>query len=75
MITEDIPQRVSADEAYQNAQQNSDKQNARIELDKALKSVIVGLMKDDTQLFKQFSDNADFRRWLSDCVFDVGMTQ
>ena len=71
LITEEIPQRVAADEAYQNAQQNSDKPNARIELDKALKSVIVGLMKDDTQLFKQFSDNADFRRWLSDAVFSA----
>lgn len=71
LITEDIPQRVAADEAYRNAQQNSDKQNARIELDKALRSVIVGLMKDDTQLFKQFSDNTDFRRWLSDSVFNA----
>ncbi|MCJ2186661.1 type I restriction endonuclease subunit R [Novosphingobium beihaiensis] len=69
LIAEDIPQRVAADEAYRNAQQNSDKQNARIELDKALMSVIIGLMKDDTQLFKQFSDNRDFRRWLSDEVF------
>lgn len=69
LITEDIPQRVAADEAYRNAQANSDKPNARIELDKALRSVIVGLMKDDTQLFKQFSDNSDFRRWLSDSVF------
>jgi type I restriction enzyme R subunit len=62
---------VAANEAYQNAQQNSDKQNARIELDKALGAVIVGLMKDDTQLFKQFSDNTDFRRWLSDSVFNA----
>jgi type I restriction enzyme R subunit len=71
LITEDIPQRVAADEAYRNAQANSDKPNARIELDKALRAVIVGLMKDDTQLFKQFSDNADFRRWLSDSVFNA----
>ncbi len=36
LITEDIPARVAADKAYQNARQNSDKQNARIEHDKAL---------------------------------------
>ena len=36
LITEDIPSRVAADTAYQNARQNSDKQNARIEHDKAL---------------------------------------
>ena len=25
--------------------------------------------KDDTKLFKQFSDNEGFRRWLTDTVF------
>ena len=38
LITEDIPKRVAADRAYQNAKQNSDKQNARIEHDKALRA-------------------------------------
>jgi type I restriction enzyme, R subunit len=71
LITEDIPQRVAADTAYQNAKKNSDKQNARIEHDKALASVIVGVMKDDTELFKQFSDNPAFRRWLGDTVFSM----
>jgi type I restriction enzyme R subunit len=72
MITEHIPQKVAADTAYQNAKQNSDKQNARMEHDKALARVIVSLMKDDTELFKQYSDNPDFKRWLADTVF--GMT-
>jgi type I restriction enzyme R subunit len=53
MVTKDIPERVAADPAYRNAKQNSDKQNARIEHDKARGRVIVGLMKDDTELFKQ----------------------
>ncbi|HEY5064200.1 MAG TPA: type I restriction endonuclease subunit R [Xanthobacteraceae bacterium] len=72
MITQEIPEKVAADTAYQNAKQNSDKQNARIEHDKALARVIVGLMKDDTELFKQYSDNPEFKRWLADTVF--GMT-
>ncbi len=71
MISKEIPQKVAADTAYQNAQKNSDKQNARIEHDKALVRVIIGLMKDDTELFKQFSDNPDFRRWLADTVFTM----
>ena len=69
LITEEIPSRVAADTAYQNARKNPDRQNARIEHDKALARVIVGLMKDDTELFKQFSDNNSFRRWLTDTVF------
>ena len=72
MITEEIPAKVAADVAYQNAKKHSDKQNARIEHDKALGRVIIELMKDDTELFKQFSDNEGFRRWLTDTVF--GMT-
>lgn len=71
-ITGEIPQKVAADEKYQNAKKNSDRQNAKIEHDKALKRVITGLFKDDAQLFKQFQDNESFRGWLTDTVF--GMT-
>jgi hypothetical protein len=51
---------------------NSDRQNARIEHDQALKRVITALFTDDAQLFKQFQDNESFRHWLTDTVF--GMT-
>jgi len=69
LITEEIPDRVAADPAYQNAKRNSDRQNARIEHDKALARVMTAVLKDDTELFKQFSDNEAFRRWLTDSVF------
>ena len=71
LITEDIPTRVAADNAYKNAQLNSDKQNARIEHDKALARVMNAVLKDDTELFKQFVDNGSFRRWLTDTVFSL----
>lgn len=69
LITQDIPNRVAADTAYQNAKQNSDKQNAKIEHDKALARVMTAVLKDDTELFKQFMDNESFKRWLTDTVF------
>jgi type I restriction enzyme R subunit len=71
-IIDEIPKKVLDDQAYQNARQNSDKQNARIEHDKALKRVITALFTDDAQLFKQFQDNESFRHWLTDTMF--GMT-
>ncbi|MBW7886474.1 MAG: type I restriction endonuclease subunit R, partial [Caldilineaceae bacterium] len=71
LITAEIPARVAADTAYQNAKQNSDRQNARIEHDKALLRVMTAVLQDDTELFKQFVDNPDFRRWYSDVVFDL----
>ena len=32
-------------------------------------AVIVSLTKDDTELFKQLSDNESFKKWLTDTVF------
>jgi type I restriction enzyme R subunit len=46
-------------------------QNARIEHDKALARVMTAVLKDDTELFKQFMDNESFRRWLTDTVFGI----
>ena len=40
-----------------------------IEHDKVLGRVIVNLVKDDTQLFKHFNDNEQFKRWLGETVF------
>jgi len=71
LISEDIPARVAADGAYRNAMKNNDKQNARIEHDKALARVMTAFLKDDTELFKQFSDNESFKKWLSDSIFAV----
>jgi type I restriction enzyme R subunit len=69
-IAEEIPSLVDADPAYTHARKNSDRQNARIEHDKALVRVLVAMMKDETQLFKEFSDNPSFKRWLADSTFE-----
>jgi type I restriction enzyme R subunit len=71
LVTRDIPAKVSADTAYRNARENSDKHNARIEHDRALARVMTAVLKDDTELFKQFSDNESFRKWLTDTVFSL----
>lgn len=71
LIAEEIPAKVAADPAFQYAKKNSDPQNARIEHDRALARVMTALLKDDTQLFKQFSDNESFRRWLTETVFSA----
>ena len=69
VIAEELPTRVAADKAYQNAMQNSDKQNARIEHDRALERAVMDLLSDHTELFKQFSDNPSFKKWLSATIF------
>ena len=75
LITRTIPSRVAADTAFRNAQQNSDRENARIEHDKALLRVMTSVMKDDTELFKQYMDNPGFKRWVADTVFEIASEQ
>jgi type I restriction enzyme R subunit len=60
---------VSKDRAYQDAMRSTDSQEARTESDRALKEVILGMFSDNMELFKRFSDDPDFRKWLSDRVF------
>jgi len=69
IITNELPGKVAADKAYQNAMNQDDKQNARIEHDKALERVIVDMLNDQTELFKQFMDNPSFKKWLADTIF------
>ena len=75
LITETIPARVAVDSAFRNARQNSDMANARIEHDKALVRVMTSLMRDDTELFKQFMDNESFKLWMTDTVFTLAYEQ
>lgn len=67
----EIPAMVSRDEKYQNAMRNSDEQSARLESERALQQVIIAIMADNMELFKQFQDNPSFKKWLSDMVFNL----
>src|SRR5207247_1324272 len=49
LITEEIPAKVAADAAYQNAKKHSDRQNARIEHDKALARVMTAVLTAATE--------------------------
>ncbi len=71
VIAEEIPGKVAADKAYQNAMKNSDKAAARLEHDRALQKVVIGMLADHTELFRQFSDNPGFKKWLADTIFGV----
>ncbi|RXA21694.1 type I restriction endonuclease subunit R [Methanosarcina sp. MSH10X1] len=71
LITEELPAAVLADVAYQNARKNSDKQNARIEHDKAAQRAAIARMSVETEFFKQFSDNESFKRAVLDTLFSL----
>ena len=71
-IREDIAPKVAADQAYQNAKNNTP-HNARMAHDQALAKMMQLLLKEDTQVYKQFVENESFRRFVGDMVY--AMTQ
>jgi len=67
-IRDDIAPKVAADAAYQNAKENTP-HTARMAHDQALSKVMQHLLKDDTQVYKQFVENESFRRFVGDMVY------
>lgn len=68
-VTEEVPARVAEDPTYKTAMGNNDKANAKVAMVDALGKVMLDLVRDETQLFKEYADNADFKKWLEDAVF------
>jgi type I restriction enzyme R subunit len=66
----DVVPKVAADRAYLNAKQNTPN-TARIEHDKALARVMLSLLKDDTEVYKQFVQNESFKRFVTDMVYSL----
>jgi type I restriction enzyme R subunit len=69
-IRDDIAPKVAADAAYQNAKENTP-HTARMAHDQALAKVMQHLLKDDTQVYKQFVENETFKRFVGDMVYAI----
>lgn len=69
-IREDIAPKVAADAAYQNAKENTP-HTARMAHDQALGKVMQLLLRDDTQVYKQFVENESFKRFVGDMVYAI----
>ena len=69
-IRDDIAPKVAADAAFANAKENTP-HTARLAHDQALGKVMQLLLKDDTQVYKQFMENESFRRFVGDMVYAI----
>ena len=66
-----MPDQVATDTAYQNAKRNSDAQNARIEHDAALMRLVTAMLRCNTELYRQYTENPEFKAWLSSKIFEA----
>ena len=70
-----LPEQVMADEKYQNARNNSDRQNARIEHDAALLRAIVATINCSNDLYKLYTEDRAFKSWLTESIFKMTYAQ
>ena len=70
-LFQDLPEAVNGDEEYQNAKQFSDRQNAKITHEKKVIDKFQEIIFDHTELYKKFTDDTDFKRWLCNTLFEL----
>ena len=69
-----MPGQVLEDGAYRNARLNSDRQNAQIEHDSAVRRLVTALVRCQTELYKAYTGNEAFRDWLNGEMFRLTYT-
>lgn len=70
----ELQEKIRGNEAFKNAKASKqNEQTIRIAHDDALKTAMLGLMKDHTQLYKLYANNQDFKRALADALFRLTM--
>lgn len=70
-LFQDLPEAVSGDEEYQNAKNFSDRQNAKITHEKKVIDKFQEIVFDQTELYKKFTDDPEFKRWLCNTLFEL----
>lgn len=69
-MLENIAVEAKADESFLSARHNSDKENARVEHQKALFKAMAGMVGSSAELYKVYSENEAFRAWVDSQFFN-----
>ncbi|WP_341494933.1 type I restriction endonuclease subunit R [Mesomycoplasma ovipneumoniae] len=69
----ELPEMVMKNEKFKNALKNSDIENIKREYHLALREVFRIIIVDNKELFGQWTNNSNFREWLSNTIFDENM--
>ena len=70
----ELPEMVMKNDKFKNALINSDFENIKREYGIALRDVFKNIMKDNMELFGQWTNNSDFKKWIDNAIFEEIMT-
>jgi type I restriction enzyme R subunit len=71
VLFKDIPADIAQDEEYLNTKKNSDRQNAEITYRKKLEEKMQEIIFDHTELYRRYSEDPLFRKWLESSLFQM----
>ena len=66
-----MPEQVLEDQQYQNARKNSGRQNAQVELDSALRRLVTSMVRCQTEIYRAYTEDSEFREWLNGVMFQA----
>ncbi|HRN70080.1 MAG TPA: putative DNA binding domain-containing protein [Candidatus Woesebacteria bacterium] len=69
-LTEDIPKMMQDNKKLMRIVTSSDMQNAKITTDKQLRDTMLGMMKSQTEIYKKFTRDDDFKQRYQEFIFD-----
>ena len=61
---------VMKNDKFKNALKNSDFENIKREYSIALRDVFRNIMRDNMELFGQWTNNSDFKKWIDNAIFE-----
>ncbi len=70
-LLEELPEKVIVDGEYQNAKENSDRQNARVTFENKLNQNFPSFTRKHTEEYMQFIGNLEFQEWLINTLFNL----
>lgn len=70
-MTEDIMADVARDDEFVNAFRYSDEQNAKITFEEVLKRKLIDHIETNFEVFKEFTDNKEFREFFAGTMFKM----
>lgn len=71
LLFEELPAKISQDEEYQNAKQNSGRQNAKITFNDKLVDIFQDFISTHTEVYRKFMESSEFKTWLSNRLFSM----
>ena len=66
---DELPERITADEAFVNTAKNSNKETAQQQFNRSMEKIVIKMLNENTEFCRYYLDNNDFMNFINNRVF------